>query len=124
MKTNLFKGGSFKSHAGLELSFKVECDALTNNDLETLADTVGNKIEYSNVYGIPRGGVRFAEALEKYKSSSGPTLIVDDVLTTGTSMEEARKEYGKDSVGLVIFARGTCPAWVKSIFNLSDWVEE
>jgi hypothetical protein len=64
--------------------------------------------------------VRFAKALEKYIDPDGDIrLIVDDVLTTGTSMEEARKQLGwDDATGIVIFARGRCPDWILPIFDM------
>jgi hypothetical protein len=49
-----------------------------------------------------------------------PHLIVDDVLTTGASMEAARAKLwpGSLPLGVVIFARGPCPDWVWPIFRL------
>lgn len=49
-------------------------------------------------------------------------LIVDDVLTTGKSMKEQR---GKriDAVGIVVFARGPCPAWIRPLFTCNVGLE-
>jgi orotate phosphoribosyltransferase len=48
-------------------------------------------------------------------------LIVDDVLTTGKSMEEMRKKHSNVlTIGVVLFARGKCPKWVEPIFNMWD----
>ena len=59
-----------------------------------------------------------AEAMQSY-CTDGPLLIVDDVLTTGGSMEEFRA--GRDAIGAVIFMRcepgGLMPevaAWLKA----------
>jgi orotate phosphoribosyltransferase len=117
----LFENKPFVSHAGINLSFKIECDALDNDDIETLAEIIGKKFSFGRVYGIPTGGLRLASALERFRSSSGKVLIVDDVLTTGVSMEALRREVGADSVGVVIFARGKCPAWIYPIFQLAEW---
>ena len=70
---------------------------------------------------MPRGGVRFAKALEKYAGDpEGVNIIVDDVLTTGASMEEAKKKLGwSDAFGVVIFSRGPKPDWVKAIFEMN-----
>jgi len=74
---------------------------------------VADKLKFGAVEGVPSGGLRFAEALRQYQSA-GPLLIADDVLTTGASMELHRA--GRDALGVVIFARGPCPAWVAPKF--------
>ena len=57
-----------------------------------MAKIISKKIRFSTVYGIPTGGERLAKALEKYTTENSCFLIVDDVFTTGNSMEKARKE--------------------------------
>lgn len=111
---SLFSKQTFISHAGLSLSWKIDCDALTDEDIETLAFVISQRFNFSSVYGIPRGGVRLANALKQY-TTIGPRLIVDDVLTTGKSMEEV---YETGDVGVVIYARNRCPDWVLPIFTL------
>ena len=83
--TNLFQIGSFTLHSGQESSFKIECDALAELDWGTLAYIVAARFDFSNVIGIPRGGLDFAEALKPYASNKPeqPWLIVDYVLNTG-----------------------------------------
>ena len=117
----LFVNKEFAGHAGGTLKFKIECDALTNEDVETIASIVARTHRFRIVYGVPRGGLRLARALEKHLSPDGDILIVDDVLTSGKSMEEAREQCGGDAIGIVIFARGQCPSWVKPIFQLAPW---
>ncbi len=118
----LFEDRSFVGHAGSKLLFKIECDALTDNDLETPAAIIARKYTFGRVISVPRGGLRLARALEKYRSPEGDVLIVDDVLTTGKSMEDMRLQLGEANVlGVVIFARGKCPSWVAPIFQLSEW---
>jgi len=126
---NLFKKGEIKLHSGKVSNFKIECDALSSDDLDTLAYLVSKRIKFMMVDGVPRGGLKFAEALGKYKSKAGPVLIVDDVLTTGNSMNEERQRAAnllglnskEDFKGVVIFARGKCPKWVTPIFQM--WEE-
>ena len=63
---NLFIKEDFISHAGLPLTWKVECDALTEKDYEALATIVSEKLTFCDVKGIPRGGIPFEKALKKY----------------------------------------------------------
>lgn len=123
----LFRTGNFRLHGGEESFFKIDCDALTNDDLDTLALLVAEDPrigKFFQVEGVPTGGLRFAQALapyalSKYTDVRNPrVLIVDDVLTTGGSME--RQRAGRDHVrGVVIFARGECPDWVTPLFSMS-----
>lgn len=119
----LIQYGEFVSHSGLPLSWKVDCDALTDDDLEAVAAIVGRKFLFGQVYGIPRGGTRLANALRRFsRSEDYPTLIVDDVLTTGASFREARARFGDDVMGFVIVARGRCPDWIWPMFEVKGWV--
>ena len=100
---NLFQLGKFVSHAGNELEWKIECDALTDDDWECLAKMISEHTNFGSVYGIPRGGTKLANALEKYiDPDSKIRLVVDDVYTTGKSMREVMT--GTD-VGFVVFSR-------------------
>ena len=100
---NLFQLGNFVSHAGKELEWKIECDALTDEDWECLAKMISERCQFGSVYGIPRGGVKLANALEKYTTPNNPyRLVVDDVYTTGKSMNEA---MNPGDIGFVVFAR-------------------
>jgi orotate phosphoribosyltransferase len=114
----LFNLGKFTLHSGGTCSYKIDCDYLTAEDLEALALIGSSLVTFGSVTGIPRGGLRFATALEQYVTQ-GPVLIVDDVLTTGSSMMEAKRQY-PDAVGLVIFSKKKPPDWVKAIFTMSD----
>lgn len=89
----LFKQGEFTSHSGLQLADKIDCDALTDEDWEAQAKWFSDRIGFGKVIGIKTGGTKLAEALQKYASPFGPVLIIDDVLTTGRSMEKARVKY-------------------------------
>lgn len=115
MPTHLFNSGNFTLHSGQQSSFKIDCDALTTADLEALACfAVGFLPPFGSVEGVPTGGLSLAAALKPY-ATEGPLLIVDDVLTTGASMEEHRDS--REAIGLVIFARGQVPAWVTPLFT-------
>lgn len=119
-RATLFVDGEFTAHSGDTLPFKIDCDALTDTDLATLAADVSRRFpRFRSVKGVPRGGVRFAGALRRYATGSqlDPALIVDDVLTTGASMEQAREGVGRDVFGIVIFARGPCPDWITPLLT-------
>jgi len=124
---SIFKKIDFTSHAGKSLNWKIECDDLTDEDLETLAYIVSRKFIFNDVIGIPTGGMRFANALTQYidKAATYP-LIVDDVLTTGKSMIAEAEKLSHCScetytaIGVVIFSRiANYPDWVHPIFELN-----
>ena len=118
---HLFVSGEFTAHSGDVLPFKIDCDALTDADLDTLAAEFARRsVRFREVHGIPRGGIRFAAALARYATGSSldPLLIVDDVLTTGASMATIH-DLAPHSIGVVIFARGPCPPWVTPLFQLA-----
>lgn len=117
----LFQTGLFQLHSGAYSTWKIDCDALTWEDIETLAGMVAQKLGYvfSAVEGVPQGGLRLAVALQGYCQASGPLVIVDDVLTTGESMEEQRA--GRAALGCVIFARGPHVAsWIQPLFRYEE----
>lgn len=115
----LFRLGRFTLHSGSESKFKIECDALTEGDLEALAWLIAKKMPpFLRVEGVPRGGLGLASKLERYADAKAKlTLIVDDVCTTGASMEKQRKGRS-DVIGAVIFTRGECPTWVLPLFRM------
>lgn len=113
---SLFQTVDVVLHSGEESDWKIECDTLTDEDMRTLAKRIAELVHpFGEVEGVPRGGLRLASALKPYRSAGG-LLIVDDVLTTGGSMEAHRA--GRDAKGAVIFARGESPAWVTPLFAM------
>lgn len=118
---NLFEKKKWIMHSGEESNFKIECDALTLADWDTIAYLIAKRVSFVNAIGVPQGGLKFAEALKKHKSS-GPLLIVDDVLTTGRSMAKMQAHYYQyNIIGIVLFARGRCPDWITPIFQMNEW---
>jgi len=123
----LFKFGWFSTHSKFQLPWKLDCDALDSADWAALAKLVAWKFAFRSVYGIPRGGNRFAQALDRYAEpdSGYPVLIVDDVLTTGRSFVEAKARLGnpEGTIGVVVFGRGRCPDWVWPILQVNEWAQ-
>lgn len=117
----LFQTGEFILHSGQKVSWKIECDALTPEDWAGLAAIAIERLPaFGLVVGVPTGGVPFADALRPYVTS-GPTLIADDVLTTGGSMKDHRLSFlDVETIGVVAFNRtGVELPWVTSLFTLS-----
>lgn len=115
---SLFQQGVFRLAQGQHSLWKIECDALTKDDWAALAmiavDLFGRP---GLVEGVPRGGLPFAEALRAHAHFSGRLWIVDDVLTTGGTME--RHRAGRDAVGVVVFARyEPRQPWIRAIFTM------
>lgn len=122
MSAGLFVLGDFKMHSGDSGRWKIECDALTDEDVECLAFMLSERLPlaFSSVYGIPTGGERMAAAMQQYATSGvGCRLIVDDVLTTGESMAQAARMMSYSTIGAVIFARRLCPRWITPLFQLA-----
>lgn len=125
---NLFNVGTFLLNSGRTSGYKVDCDELSDEDIQALARIIHDNIPFfAWVEGVPTGGLRLAEALQQYARPSETTvgLIVDDVLTTGGSMERLRADR-TNVMGVVIFNRmpqsQTTPGWIKSVwrFGLYD----
>ena len=138
-KMNLLNTGAFTLHSGQKTRFKIDCDALSDDDWDAIAELVVSQYEFSEVIGIPRGGDKLASRLAKHTTKNSDTvLIVDDVLTTGTSMIEMRKRLGfsehthyhvddpegyatRTCLGFTVFQRGESGLWwVESLFTLND----
>lgn len=130
-RVNLFTRGSFTSHAGHILHWKINCDALTEADWECLA-VIALKMMSSHrfpgvhlpseIVGIPTGGLKFADAINKKAGWSYPEptfrLWVDDVYTTGKSFSKVMDR--PTDMGLAVFARGRIPprSMVQAIFKM------
>lgn len=135
-RMNLFQRGNFTLNSGAKSQWKLECDALTDEDVETLAlmirDVVAASMTggFGKVFGVPRGGLRLEKALQKYCDPENQvTLIVDDVLTTGGSMARFADKLANEGkvthfTGAVVFARGEPLPWVNALFQMPEslWV--
>ena len=124
----MFKWQPFKSHAGKRLSWKIECDDLTQEDIDCLADLICMTHSYRNVEHPPTKSANLINLVRKLSLHKTPDgnydyLIIDDVLTTGKSMEDIYihlvENHGKRIRGIVIFARSDCPHWIEPIFQLN-----
>lgn len=103
MNSELLLSGEFELASGLLSDFKLNCDALSDGDIATCARLLSNRLpNFGRVIGVPTGGDRLAVAMMPY-ATTGPLLIVDDVWTTGGSMERFRA--GREAIGAVIFFR-------------------
>jgi hypothetical protein len=125
-----FKTGEFRLHSGAQNNFKIECDALDDDDWSTIAMLLAERLPgFSHVEGVPEGGLKLAEHLKPFATlGSVRQLLVDDVFTTGTSMTEHRELYAEkwgiprsDIMGAVVFARGPHPTWVFPLFVMNEW---
>lgn len=118
---NLFQLGHFTLSSGLHSRFKIDCDALTDEDWKCLAYLIAMKVEpFNKIIPVPSGGVKLALSLDKYRITDGTpvgVLIVDDVFTTGKSMEFVRSICSQTPVkGAVVFARHKTPDWITLLF--------
>jgi len=125
---SLFNLGNFILSSGISSEFKIDCDFLTDEDLETIAKIIyENNKSFGSVIGIPTGGLRLSKILQKYIDKTSKTLlIVDDVLTTGKSMIGMFEKFKKTTaiIGVVIFARGSCPDWVMPLFVMNEQIKD
>jgi hypothetical protein len=123
-QNRLFQFGWFSTHNKLLLPWKFDTDSLCKEDWSDIAKIITWKFAFRSVYGVPKRGTALAQALNEYATPGYPVLIVDDVLTTGNSIREARSRLGLDGepvIGVVVAARGPCPDWVWPILQISEW---
>ena len=124
--THLFQSIDFKSHSGLDLSWKIEMDALSDLEWFTIKKMIMELTPpFKEAVGIPQGGIKLGDLLNEHGTGKkeDPICIVDDVLTTGESMEYFLTQYQRNrrpftAIGWVVFARGQCPGWVTSLFQM------
>ena len=126
MNALLFTEGDFISHAGLPLSWKLECDAISPDEWKCIAKMI---MDYQTqsfriAIGIPRGGVVLGHWLNEYASGDAkdPVLVADDVYTTGTSFKEYCEKYypNEEVYKWCVFARRTPEYGVRALFTMPD----
>ena len=120
---DLFQRVDFKSHSGLDLTWKIEMDSLTPKEWDCISTMILElSPPFKEAIGIPRGGVKLGKLLNLHGTGkrTDPICIVDDVLTTGGSMVEcAETEFkGENVIGWVVFARSQLPDWINALFRM------
>ena len=123
--TDLFQTVNFKSHSGLNLSWKIECDVLSDPEWFTISKMMLELTPpFREAIGIPTGGTKLGNLLNTHGTGKrkDPICIVDDVLTTGESMKEFKIKRSwrnpTDYIGWVVFARTKPPKWVTALFQM------
>ena len=93
---DLFQSVNFKSHSGLDLTWKIEMDALGDAEWVAVSKMIMERTPpFREAVGIQRGGVKLGDLLNEHATGNeeDPICIVDDVLTTGNSMEYFLTQY-------------------------------
>lgn len=119
---SIFQSGNFIIASGTETTWRINIEELAFGDMQTLAALIAQRVPpFSDVLGVPTGGIAIAMALRPHITvGDGPLLLVDDVLTTGDSMRKMRP--ARPHIGYVIFDRsqGRRPAWIGALWTLAD----
>lgn len=118
--THLFRFGDFLNRAGHDTHFLVHSSVLMDEDFAALAAYVAPQLQpFSSVYGIPRTGTRFAEALRQHVTpDAGGRLIADDVVYTNDRFHDI---WQPGDSGVAIFNRSGQPLpGIFSIFTINE----
>ena len=102
----------------------------TWNEFDNAVEDIANKcmfLEFSGIYGVPRGGLCLAVALShklKINLISQPrknSLIVDDVYETGLTLKTFKDIEG--AMFFVLFSKSK-PKWLNSVFiaKKNEWI--
>ena len=123
--THLFVEEDFTGHSGGQLHWKIEMDALENAEWECIARMIMElSSPFREAVGIPRGGVKLGKLLNLHGTGkrTDPICIVDDVLTTGGSMNEFKRKRQfrnpTNYMGWVVFARTKPAKWINTLFQM------
>lgn len=139
---SLFQKGSFELHSGTHSDWKIECDNISNDEMEILAKLIAERVEpFSRVASVSEDlnnpAARLRGYLAYYASSILETetwLLVDDVFTTGSSMSTALRHieesyalidrFPPNIIGAVIFARTEPFGWITPLFSIAPRIRE
>lgn len=121
-KINLFQFAEFILASGKPSKFKIECNAITPEEWHSLARIVRPILPpYGRAFGVPTGGDVWASILDHYSTPGEKRyLLVDDVWTTGRSMQLSIIRNAAPWHGVVLFARGPVPKNVTALFHLHE----
>lgn len=126
----IFQRGLFIFSSGRRSDWKVEIDKADDEDIKTLALRGIEKLDgFSKVIPVPKGksgspidnAKRIAEVLQPFAEPDNehlPVLVVDDVYTTGDSINAEMKLHGYNVMGLVLFAHAKPPPWINAVWIL------
>lgn len=127
----IFEIGNFTFSSGIRSPLKMEGDKLTDDQVAALALLGSHQLpNFGGVISVPKGksdspidnAERLADALMEYSyPKSSELLIVDDVWSTGASMEAVRKRH-PGCLGWVAFAWATPAPWVTAGLIVSPTV--
>lgn len=128
---SLLQWGDFTLHSGGKSWWRIDCDAFKDSEIHLLAKLIAEKVGEFDFIRYPKSHPgssvpKLASALERYarhrEFGTEIMLVVDDVLTTGKSIQPYYESNGAHNgievKGAVIFARGECPDWVTPIFRM------
>lgn len=121
---DLFQEYNYVGHAGGNLTWKIECDAITDAEWKVLATVLlqYEKRPFRVAVGIPTGATTLGNILNEFATGEPqhPVLVVDDVYTTGTSFREFKKEHYEDEhiIQWVIFARKPTSPDINALFTM------
>jgi hypothetical protein len=125
-----FTSNEFISSSGINLKHKIEYEAFDEESVKSHALMALPMLgKFSSIVCIPSGGRRVGKYLEAYSTHDydDPTLIIDDVWTTGAHMYRYANDLGH-YIGLVIFYRNypgyPLAPWCKALFTCHEDMEQ
>ena len=121
---DLFQDVDIIGHAGGKLTWKIECDAISDAEWQVLANLILHyeKRPFRVAIGIPTGATTLGNILNRHATGERqhPVLVVDDVYTTGTSVREFKEKNYADEhiIQWVCFARKPTTSDVNALFTM------
>lgn len=117
----IFNYGNYTLPSGGRSRWKLDLSELNDEEWVEIADIAIRCLPlFGSVESVPTGGDKLANILHAHRRKDHPNiLIVEDVITTGQSMELIR-DGRDDAVGLAVFSRmNPPPPWVTPLFYCS-----